>query len=71
MVMSPAGLGPEKDCVGEDQHQLYTTDRSSRRRGCYMRTMTERVQLKRIAGRESHGAWRQDELIDGKPPVVK
>jgi hypothetical protein len=24
-----------------------------------------------ISGRESQGAWRQDELIDGKPPVVK
>jgi hypothetical protein len=23
------------------------------------------------AGRESQGAWRQDELIGGKPPVVK
>jgi hypothetical protein len=26
---------------------------------------------KRISGRKSQGAWRQDELIDGKPPVVK
>jgi hypothetical protein len=26
---------------------------------------------KKIAGRESQGACRQDELIDGKPPVVK
>jgi hypothetical protein len=33
--------------------------------------MTERVKLKKIAGREYQGAWRQDELIDGKPPVVK
>jgi hypothetical protein len=23
------------------------------------------------SGRESQGAWRQDELIGGKPPVVK
>jgi hypothetical protein len=23
------------------------------------------------AGRESQGAWHQDELISGKPPVVK
>jgi hypothetical protein len=34
--------------------------------------MTARVQLKKkIAGRESQGAWRQDELIGGKPPVLK
>jgi hypothetical protein len=26
---------------------------------------------KNIAGRESQGAWHQDELIGGKPPVVK
>jgi hypothetical protein len=25
----------------------------------------------KITGRESQGAWRQDELNDGKPPVVK
>jgi hypothetical protein len=37
-----------------------------------MRTMTVTVQLKKnISGRESQGAWRQDELIGGKPPVVK
>jgi hypothetical protein len=35
--------------------------------------MTARVQLKKenIEGRESQGAWRQDKLIGGKPPVVK
>jgi hypothetical protein len=26
---------------------------------------------KKISGRESQGAWHQDELIGGKPPVVK
>jgi hypothetical protein len=26
---------------------------------------------KKISGRASQGAWRQDELIGGKPPVVK
>jgi hypothetical protein len=26
---------------------------------------------KKISGRELQGAWRQDELIGGKPPVVK
>jgi hypothetical protein len=26
---------------------------------------------KKNAGHESQGAWRQDELIGGKPPVIK
>jgi hypothetical protein len=26
---------------------------------------------KKIPGRESQGAWRQGELTDSKPPVVK
>jgi hypothetical protein len=29
------------------------------------------IEIKNIDGRESEGAWRQDELIGGKPPVVK
>jgi hypothetical protein len=34
--------------------------------------MTASVQLeKKIAGRESQGAWHQEELIGGKPPIVK
>jgi hypothetical protein len=34
--------------------------------------MKASIQLKKkIAVRESQGACRQDELIDGKPPVVK
>jgi hypothetical protein len=33
--------------------------------------MTASVQLKKIAGRETQGACRQDELIGGKPPVAK
>jgi hypothetical protein len=34
--------------------------------------MTANGQLKKeITGRESQGACRQDELIGGKPPVVK
>jgi hypothetical protein len=31
-----------------------------------MRAMIARVQLKKIAGRDSQGAWRQEELIVGK-----
>jgi hypothetical protein len=26
---------------------------------------------KKISGREARGAWSQDELIGGKPPIVK
>jgi hypothetical protein len=33
--------------------------------------MNASVPLKKIAGRESQGACRQDELIGGIPPVVK
>jgi hypothetical protein len=37
-----------------------------------MRTITAKfIQLKKIPGRESQGARRQDELIGGKPPAVK
>jgi hypothetical protein len=34
-------------------------------------TATVRLQKKKISGREPQGAWRQDELIGDKPPVVK
>jgi hypothetical protein len=34
--------------------------------------MTASVQLKKkVGGREFQGACRQDELIGGKPPIVK
>jgi hypothetical protein len=33
--------------------------------------MKASIQLKKIADRESQGACRQDEVIGGKPPVVK
>jgi hypothetical protein len=26
---------------------------------------------KKVSGRESQGAWAKDELIGGKPPVIK
>jgi hypothetical protein len=64
--MSPNGLGPENDCAGEDQQQLYTT------RGCYIRTVTASVQLEnKFTGRKAQGAFLQDEVFCGKPPVVK
>jgi hypothetical protein len=37
-----------------------------------MRTMATSVQLENtISYRDSQGVCRQDELIDGEPPVVK
>jgi hypothetical protein len=27
--------------------------------------------VEKISGRESQGAWRQDEIIGGNPPIVK
>jgi hypothetical protein len=33
--------------------------------------MIASVQFKKETGRESQGACRQDELIGGKPPVLK
>jgi hypothetical protein len=33
--------------------------------------MTASAQLEKITGRESQGAYRQDELIGCKPPVLK
>jgi hypothetical protein len=27
--------------------------------------------VEKVSGRDSQGAWRQDELIGGKPPVIK
>jgi hypothetical protein len=72
MVMSPAVLERENGCAGEGQEQLHMTDLFSRHRGCYIRTITASVQLrKKNTGRGYQGAWRQDELIGGKPPVVK
>jgi hypothetical protein len=43
---------------------ILSTERS------YMKTMTAGVQLKKKSGHDSQGAWRQDELIGCKPPVV-
>jgi hypothetical protein len=36
-----------------------------------MRIMTANIQLGKMCGRESQGACRQDELIGGKPSVIK
>jgi hypothetical protein len=34
-------------------------------------TITATVRWKKNSGRESQGAWRQNDLIDSKSPVVK
>jgi hypothetical protein len=67
VVMTPAGLGPENDFAGEDHQQLQIY-RPSRHRGCYIRTTIGSII---IVGRESQGAWREDELTSGKPSVLK
>jgi hypothetical protein len=46
------------------------TNPSSHLRGRYVWTIIARIQLKKVTGRESQGAWRQDELIDDKPQAV-
>jgi hypothetical protein len=71
MVMCSAGLGPENDFAGEDQQQLQPTDVSSCQRGCYIRTMPAKYLVEKNTGRESQGSWHQNEMIGGKPPVVK
>jgi hypothetical protein len=57
-----------------DKGQVYLQEINlSSRQRCYTRTMTVRVQLqkkKTKTGREPQEAWRQDELIGGKQPVV-
>jgi hypothetical protein len=38
---------------------------------CKRQGYNRKFQLKKNTGHGSQGAWRQDELIQGKPPVVK
>jgi hypothetical protein len=40
-------------------------------RGYYIRTITGSVHLIKNTGRETQVVWHQEELIAGKPPVVK
>jgi hypothetical protein len=68
MVTSPAGLGPENDCAGQDQQKLQTTYPFSHLNGCYTVTTSTSVQFEnKFTGREFQGSYRQDELIDSKP----
>jgi hypothetical protein len=57
--------------ITEGQAYSQETNPSSRQRGCYIRTIIASVQSEKISGRGSEGAWRQAELLGGKPPVVK
>jgi hypothetical protein len=41
MVLSPAGLRPERDCAGEEKQQQYVRDPSSRQRGSYKITNSQ------------------------------
>jgi hypothetical protein len=70
MVVSPTGLGMRRRgpaAIVNDRPIL-----SSECMLCYIRTMTAGVQLrKKNSCRESQGARGQDEMIGGKPPVVK
>jgi hypothetical protein len=54
---------------------VIVTDRPSfRQRGCYIKTIIANVQLgggEGFSGRDSQGAYRQDELMGGKPPVLQ
>jgi hypothetical protein len=42
----------------------------SSERGCYIRTMIERVQLKKNSGLEPQGSLHQDELIGGEITLI-
>jgi hypothetical protein len=56
----------------DDEEQQQSSVSSSHQRECYTRTITASVRLEnKITGRECQEACRQDELIGGKPPVLK
>jgi hypothetical protein len=70
--MRPAGLEPENNYAGGDQQQFYTTDPFSRQKKCYIMTISASVQLEnKYSVLVSQGACRQEEMIGGKPPVIK
>jgi hypothetical protein len=59
-----------------DKYQAYSREinPSSHRRACFTRTMivnSQQQKSRRHSGRESQGARSQEELIGGKPQVVK
>jgi hypothetical protein len=70
--MNPALLGPKNDCAVEDP-AVIVNDRPILSPERMLRKDYDRKCSvgKNIVGRESQGACRQDELVSGKPPVVK
>jgi hypothetical protein len=55
--------------MGLDTKTYWLTDRQSQ---CdFDFDFDRKGSAEKIAGREFQAAWRQDELIGGKPPVVK
>jgi hypothetical protein len=68
--MSPAGLGHENNCAGGsaaivNDRPTLSSDRTLHK--VYFREFS----AEKITGHESQEACRQNELICGKPPVVK
>jgi hypothetical protein len=70
MVASPTGLRPENKCTGEGQQQLNDRPILSSERMLY-KDYDHRCSIEKISNRKSQGACHQDELIGGKPSVVK
>jgi hypothetical protein len=72
MIMSPVGRGPENDCAGEDQQQLWTTEPSSCQSGSPILT---NPQLSDAEGKIFHAlhkrVWHQDILGDLTSVVIK
>jgi hypothetical protein len=69
--VSPGGVGPENDKRWRGPAAIVndTVILSSER--MLHKDHDSKGSVGKIAGRESQGAWCQDELIGGKPSVVK
>jgi hypothetical protein len=67
MVMSPVGFGHENDCAGEYQQQLkirpILSSEGMLHKGYDRKCLVE----KKVTGRESQGACRQDRLTINRP----
>jgi hypothetical protein len=65
-------FGPENDCAGEDQQQ-FVNYRPIFLSGRMLHKDYENKYSvgKNITGRDPQRAYRQDELVSGKAPVVK
>jgi hypothetical protein len=63
MAMSPAGLGPENDCARGPAAIINDIHILSLERMLHKDYNRKGSVGKKIAGRGSQGAWRQDELM--------